>query len=275
MPKLLLIDGSSYMHRAFHALPPMTGPEGQPTNAMYGVVNMLTSTMKYPYDRLCFAMDAHGPTFRHTMVDNYKANRTKTPDDLIPQTEPLIQMVEAMGIPVLRVSGVEADDVIGTLATQAPDEVLISTGDKDFCQLVSKKVTLTNTMTKIDMGVAGVIEKYGVKPSQFADYLALMGDSIDNIAGIRGIGPKTATTLLNEWGSIKGIIKNEKKIKGALGEKLRGQGDALRLALSLSTIKTDVKLPVSVNDLKRNQRDGDMLRWLYNEYGFNKLLRTL
>jgi len=191
MAKLILIDGSSYLYRAFHALPPLTNAQGEPTGALFGVVNMLRSTLKAAPEYLAFVADAPGPTFREEMYPQYKANRPSMPDDLRAQIEPMLRIVGALGFPILRVTGVEADDVIGTLAVQAREQgidVVISTGDKDFAQLVDDRITLVNTMTNTTMGVDGVFAKFGVRPDQIVDYLTLTGDSVDNVPGVEKCG---------------------------------------------------------------------------------------
>lgn len=200
MSKLILIDGSSYLYRAFHALPPLTNAQGEPTGALFGVVNMLRSTLKARPEYVAFVSDAPGPTFRDAMYDQYKANRPPMPQDLGAQVEPMLAIVSALGFPILRVTGVEADDVIGTLAVQAHArgiEVEISTGDKDLAQLVRPGVTLVNTMTNTTMDDAGVMEKFGVRPEQIIDYLTLVGDSVDNVPGVPKCGPKTAAKWLD------------------------------------------------------------------------------
>ena len=205
MSRLVLIDGSSYLYRAFHALPPLTAPDGSPTGALFGIVNMLRATMKENPDYVAFVMDASGPTFRDELYPEYKATRSAMPDDLRAQVEPMKQIVEALGFPILCVPGVEADDVIGTLAVQAQAAgipVMISTGDKDFAQLVRPGITLTNTMTGSVLDEAGVQAKFGVRPDQIVDYLALMGDAIDNIKGVDKCGPKTAAKWLGEYGTL-------------------------------------------------------------------------
>ena len=198
MPKLVLIDGSSYLYRAFHALPPLTASDGTPTGALFGIVNMLKSSLKENAEYIAFVLDAPGPTFRDEIYPEYKANRASMPDDLRAQIEPMMQIVQALGLPLIRVSGVEADDVIGTFAVQAAADgvdVMISTGDKDFAQLVNSHIKLTNTMTNSVTNEARVMDKFGVRPDQIIDYLALMGDAVDNIKGVEKCGPKTAARL--------------------------------------------------------------------------------
>ena len=206
MPKLILIDGSSYLYRAFHALPPLTNAHGEPTGALFGVVNMLRATLKARPDYLAFVSDAPGRTFRDDLYDQYKANRPPMPDDLRAQVEPMLAIVGALGFPILRVAGVEADDVIGTLARQAEAagiEVVVSTGDKDMAQLVSPHITLVNTMTNTVMDADAVMEKFGVRPEQIVDFLALTGDTVDNVPGVPKCGPKTAAKWLAEYDSAR------------------------------------------------------------------------
>jgi DNA polymerase-1 len=278
MPKLTLIDGSSYLYRAFHALPPLSNAHGEPTGALFGVVNMLRTTLKAKPDYVAFVSDASGPTFRNVLYDQYKANRPPMPDDLRAQVEPMLKIVGALGFPILRVSGVEADDVIGTLATQAHEhgiEVLISTGDKDLAQLVRPGITLINTMTNTTMDDAAVVEKFGVKPEQIIDFLSLTGDTVDNVPGVTKCGPKTAAKWLAEYGSLDGVIANADKVGGKIGEYLREALPALPLSRQLVTIKTDVPLDFSVQQLALRERDVDALRELYTRYEFKAALKEL
>ena len=278
MSRLVLIDGSSYLYRAFHALPPLTGPDGTPTGALFGVVNMLRATLKENPDYTAFVVDASGPTFRDALYPEYKAHRPPTPPDLKAQIEPMMKIVEALGFPILRVSGVEADDVIGTLALQASAQgipVTISTGDKDFAQLVRPGITLTNTMTNSVLDEAGVIAKFGVKPVQIVDYLALMGDAVDNVPGVDKCGPKTAAKWLGEYGTLAAVMANADKISGKIGENLRAALHRLPLNEQLVTIKTDVALEVGAIDLKLRPKHVEDLKQLYARYGFNAALREL
>ncbi|MDQ3495307.1 MAG: DNA polymerase I, partial [Pseudomonadota bacterium] len=250
MPRLVLIDGSSYLYRAFHALPPLSNAEGEPTGALFGVVNMLRAHLKEQPDYIAFVADAPGPTFRDALYADYKATRAPMPDDLRAQVEPLQRLVEALGLPLLCVDGVEADDVIGTLAVQAAAEgidVTISTGDKDFAQLVRDeggvRIALVNTMSgsRLD-SEASVVDKFGVRPDRIVDLLALMGDSIDNVPGVDKCGPKTAAKWLAEYGSLDGVIDHADDIKGKVGDNLRAAVDRLPLNRELVTIRTDVAL---------------------------------
>ncbi|MEO8779891.1 MAG: DNA polymerase I [Rhodanobacter sp.] len=278
MPKLILIDGSSYLYRAFHALPPLTNAHGEPTGALFGVVNMLRATLNAKPDYLAFVSDAPGPTFRNQMYDQYKANRPPMPDDLRTQIEPMLAIVAALGFPILRVAGVEADDVIGTLTVQARElgiEVEISTGDKDMAQLVGPHVTLTNTMSHTVMDGEGVMEKFGVRPDQIVDFLTLTGDSIDNVPGVPKCGPKTAAKWLAEYDSLDGVMENADKIGGKIGEYLRAALPQLPLSRALVTIKTDVALDVGPAGLGQREADVEQLRELYARYEFKLALKEL
>ena len=276
--KLVLIDGSSYLFRAFHAMPPFTNKAGEPTGALFGIVNMLRAHIKQRPHRLAFVLDHEGPTFRHEMFEDYKANRTETPSDLALQIAPMKEIVEALGLPILCIPGVEADDVIGTLATQGRDaglEVIISTSDKDFAQLVGPQVTLVNTMTNSVLDPPAVMEKFGVRPEQIIDYLALMGDSIDNIPGVEKCGPKTAAKWLGEFGTLENVLANTAKIGGKIGENLRAAAPQLPLSKKLATICIDCALPVTLADLGMREPDLEKLRALYTRYDLNSALKEL
>lgn len=278
MPRLVLIDGSSYLYRAFHALPPLTGPDGSPTGALFGIVNMLRATLKEAPEFAAFVVDASGPTFRDEIYPEYKATRTAMPDDLRAQVEPMLQIVQALGFPMLRVSGVEADDVIGTLALQAAAEgvdVTISTGDKDFAQLVRPGVKLVNTMSGSTLDEAGVMEKFGVRPDQIIDYLALMGDTVDNIPGVDKCGPKTAAKWLAEHGNLDAVMAKAEAFGGKIGENLRAALPRLPLNRTLVTIKIDVPLEQRPTQLELRARDVAALTELYTRYGFHAALREL
>jgi DNA polymerase-1 len=278
MAKLILIDGSSYLYRAFHALPPLTNAHGEPTGALFGVVNMLRATLKAQPEYLAFVCDAPGPTFRDTLYDQYKANRPSMPDDLRAQIQPMIDIVGALGFPILCEPGVEADDVIGTIALQAEAlgvEVLISTGDKDLAQLVGPRVTLVNTMTNTTLDIAGVSEKFGVPPNRIIDFLSLTGDTVDNVPGVTKCGPKTAAKWLAEYDSLDGVMANAGKIGGKIGEYLREALPTLPLSRELVTIKTDVPLQLHSSDLILRERDIPKLREMYERYGFKAALKDL
>lgn len=279
MPRLVLIDGSSYLYRAFHALPPLTNAAGEPTGALFGVVNMLRATLKENPEYVAFVVDAPGKTFRDDLYPLYKANRAAMPDDLRAQVMPMCEIVQALGMPILRVDGVEADDVIGTLALQANAdgiEVTISTGDKDFAQLVRPGLALVNTMSGSRMDSdETVFEKFGVKPGQIVDLLALMGDAVDNVPGVEKCGPKTAAKWLAEYGTLDGVMAHAGDIKGKIGDNLRAALDRLPLNRQLVTIKTDVALDGDAQSLGMRERDVDSLRQLYQRYGFNQALKEL
>ncbi len=276
---LILVDGSSYLFRAFHALPPLTNSKGEPTGAVYGVTNMLRKLLKdYDPDYIAVVFDAKGKTFRDELFEQYKAHRPPMPEDLIGQIEPLHAIVRAMGLPCLIVDGVEADDVIGTLATRARGagiDTTISTGDKDMAQLVDKHITLINTMTGTELDTAGVREKFGVAPNQIIDYLALIGDTSDNIPGIPGVGPKTAAKWLNEYDSLDNIVAHADEIKGKVGEKLRSNLVQLPLSRQLATIKCDVSLDVEPGNLQQHEPDVEKMRTLFQQLEFKRWLAEL
>ncbi|CAM3694768.1 DNA polymerase I [Rheinheimera salexigens] len=283
---LILVDGSSYLFRAYHSPPHLTNSRGEATGAIYGVVNMLKSLLRqYKPTQMAVVFDAKGPTFRNEMYSEYKANRIAMPDDLRSQIEPLHKIIKAMGLPLICISGVEADDVIGTLAKQATAvgrDMLISTGDKDMAQLVNQHVTLINTMTNTILQPDSVVEKFGVTPEQIIDYLALMGDKSDNIPGLPGVGEKTAVALLQGMGSIDAIYQQLDKVatlsfRGAktMKAKLVEFKDQLELSLQLATIKLDVELPVTLNDLTITEVDTASLTALYQECEFNRWLKEI
>jgi DNA polymerase I len=277
--KLLLVDGSSYLYRAFHALPPLSSSKGEPTGAVLGVLNMLNKLLKDEVpQRVAVVFDASGRTFRDELFEQYKAHRTPMPDDLRSQVQPLLEAVEALGLPMLRVSGVEADDVIGTLALQGAEsgwEVLISTGDKDMAQLVGPQITLVNTMSNTRLDRAGVKAKFDVYPEQIVDYLALVGDSSDNIPGITGVGPKTAAKWLNQYRTLDALIADAAAIAGKVGENLRGELEALELSRKLATIDTRVKLEATAEGLVPGAPDLARLKQLYTRLELRALLKSL
>jgi DNA polymerase-1 len=278
-PDLVLVDGSSYLYRAFHALPPFTNSRGEPTGAVYGVLNMLAKFLKdYDPERIAVVFDASGKTFRDELYAEYKAHRPPMPNDLRSQIEPLFEAVKAMGLPILRESGVEADDVIGTLACDAAKRelsVLISTGDKDMAQLVSPRITCINTMSGTVLDRAGVKAKFDVFPEQIIDYLALVGDSSDNIPGIEKVGPKTAAKWLGKYSTLDALVADAANVEGKVGENLRAGLDTLALARKLATIRTDIQLPVTLDDLKRAPPDTEALRSLYTRLELRSLLKQL
>lgn len=276
---LILIDGSSYFYRAFHALPPLKNSKGQPTGAIYGVASMVKRLIKtYEPTHIAVIFDAKGKTFRDEWYPEYKANRAPTPDELTVQFEPLQQVLHAMGLPILCVAGVEADDVIGTLAVQACHigmSVLISTGDKDMAQLVNEQVSLINTMTDHVLDIAGVKAKFGVMPQQIIDYLSLVGDSSDNVPGVNKCGPKTAISWLGTYGSLENIIAHANNITGKIGEHLRASLAHLPLSKRLVTIKTDVPLTVLPQDLVQQPENQTQLRQLAEALEFKNWLRDM
>jgi len=279
---LILVDGSSYLYRAFHGMPNFSNSRGLPTGAVYGVVNMLRSLIQqYQPTHIGVIFDAKGKTFRDDMFTEYKANRPPMPDELRQQIEPLYQIIEALGLPLISVTGVEADDVIGTLAIQAVKaghQVLISTGDKDIAQLVNDDVTLINTMNNSLLDPQGVIDKFGVPAERIIDYLALMGDTSDNIPGIPKVGPKTAVKWLTQYGTLDEIVSHADEIKGKVGENLRANLEQLALSRELVTIKCDVKdesLTTEIDNLKPAVADTEQLKQLYSEYEFKNWLREL
>jgi len=277
--KLILVDGSSFLFRAFHAVPPLSNAQGEPTNAIYGVSNMLRKLINdygTPYFAVVF--DAPGKTFRHDLYDQYKAHRPPMPDDLRVQIAPLHDLIRSLGLPLIIEHGVEADDVLGSLAQNAARQgfhVIISTGDKDMAQLVNEHITLENTMTNTRMDIAGVEEKFGVKPEQIIDYLALMGDAVDNIPGVPKVGPKTAAKWLQEYGTLDNLVAHAGEIKGKIGDNLRESLEQLPLSRELTTIKCDVALHYSLDELKRKEPDIAALKQQLGTLGFSSWLKTL
>lgn len=276
---IILVDGSSYLYRAYHALPPLTNSNNQPTGAIKGVISMIKRILiDHPDSPLAVVFDAKGKTFRHDMYSEYKANRPPMPEDLVLQIEPIHRIISLMGIKLIMISGVEADDVIGTLAEQARQKKLdtvISTGDKDMTQLVCENVSVVNTMSGELLDEAGVKKKFGVDPDHITDYLALIGDKSDNVPGVDKVGPKTAVKWLEEYTDIEGVIKNAESIGGKVGENLRSSLDTLELAYELVTIKTDVELEVGIEDLKVQDPNADELAELYKELEFNSWLQEV
>jgi DNA polymerase-1 len=278
-PDLVLIDGSSYLYRAFHALPPLAGPHGEPTGAVYGVLNMLQKFLReYRPTRVAVVFDAPGPTFRDELFEQYKAHRPPMPDDLRVQVEPLLEAVRALGLPLLRLGGVEADDVIGTLARRAADrglQVLISTGDKDMAQLVNEHIRLVNTMSDSRYDRDAVKARFDVWPEQIIDYLALVGDASDNIPGIAKVGPKTAAKWLGQYGDLDTLVEHAAEVPGKVGENLRAGLETLALSRKLATIRCDLDLPAGIDSLVVGEADVPALRTLYTRLGLRSLLRAL
>jgi DNA polymerase-1 len=274
---LLLVDGSSYLYRAFHALPDLRNAAGEPTGAIYGVLNMLRKLLAdYKADYAACVFDARGKTFRDDLYDKYKANRAPMPDDLGSQVEPLLEAIRAWGWPLLQIDGVEADDVIGTLAREADRRgmrCVISTGDKDLAQLVSERVMLVNTMSNERLDPAGVKAKFGVSPERMLDYLTLVGDAIDNVPGVEKVGPKTAAKWVAQYGSLEEVMSHAAEISGAVGENLRKALDWLPKGRELLAVKCDVKLPVDLEELKLAPRDDERLSGLLARFGFKSWLK--
>ena len=280
---LVLVDGSSYLYRAFHAFPPLTNRDGEPTGAVYGVINMLKSLItQVSPSHIAVVFDAKGKTFRDELFEQYKSHRPPMPDDLRAQIQPLHAIIKALGIPLISIEGVEADDVIGTLAVQAARDgknVLISTGDKDMAQLVNEHIMLINTMNNTLLDREGVIEKYGIPPELIIDYLALQGDSSDNIPGVKGVGEKTALALLQGIGSLKTIYENLDQVaslsfRGAktMAPKLLAEKEMADLSYLLATIKTDVPLEVTHDELVMQPQNQDELVHLFGRYEFKRWL---
>ena len=274
---LLLVDGSSYLYRAFHALPELKSPRGEPTGAIHGVLSMLKRlSAEYGAAARACVFDARGKTFREDAYPQYKANRPSMPDDLASQIEPLKEAIAALGWPVLTISGVEADDVIATLAEQARQggwSCIISTGDKDLAQLVDERVTLVNTMSNEKLDPAGVKQKFGVTPEQIVDYLSLTGDAVDNVPGVEKVGPKTAAKWIQQFGSLDGVIAHAGEISGAVGENLRKALDWLPKGRELLTVKRDVALSVELADLGAKDADAAKLAEFFERYGMKTMLR--
>jgi DNA polymerase-1 len=274
---IILVDGSSYLYRAYHALPPLMTSNNQPTGAIKGVISMIKRILiDHPESPLAVVFDAKGKTFRHDMYSEYKANRPPMPEDLVLQIEPIHRIISLMGIKLIMVSGVEADDVIGTLAEQARQKKLntvISTGDKDMTQLVCESVSVVNTMSGELLDESGVIKKFGVDPDHITDYLALIGDKSDNVPGVDKVGPKTAVKWLQEYSDIEGVINNAESIGGKVGENLRSSIETLKLAHELVKIKIDVPLDVGIEDLQVQEPSSEELSELYKELEFNTWLQ--
>jgi DNA polymerase-1 len=279
MKTLLLVDGSSYLYRAFHAMPDLRSPTGEPTGAIQGVLNMLRRLQKdYPADYSACVFDAKGKTFRDDWYPEYKAHRPSMPDDLRAQIEPLHEAVAAYGWNILMVDGVEADDVIGTLAQQATKggaRCIVSTGDKDLTQLVNSQVQLINTMSNETLDEAGVLAKFGVPPERIVDYLTLVGDTVDNVPGVAKCGPKTAVKWLTEYGSLDNLVAHAAEVKGVVGDNLRAALEWLPQGRRLVTVKCDVELPVHFDQLAAPVQNVEKLRGLLEQFGFRSWLREL
>jgi DNA polymerase-1 len=277
--RLLLVDTPSYYYRAFHALPEFRSPSGEPTGAILGVVNMLRKLKQdFPSDYIACVFDPPGKTFRDAIYPEYKATRQAMPEELSSQIGPLRDVIAALGWPIVEVEGVEADDVIGTLAAHACDrglDTVISTGDKDLTQLVNECVTWVNTMSGDKLGPEGVKEKFGVPPERIVDYLTLVGDAVDNVPGVDKVGPKTAAKLIDQFGSLDGVIEHAGELKGVVGENLRRVTAWLPTARTLVTVKTDVALPFDFDSLLDKGPDEPKLIELFGRFGFRTLRDSL
>ena len=276
MSAIILVDGSSWLYRAFHALPRLTAPDGQPTGAILGMGNMLQKLLKeYEPEQIAVVFDPRGKTFRHELYQDYKANRPPVPPELSAQFEPLCELIDILGLPRLQIAGVEADDVIATLACRAVEqarEVLVVSGDKDLAQMVNDKVRLLDTMKDKLYDSAAIMEKYAVHPEQIVDWLALMGDTSDNVPGIPGVGAKTAAKWLASYQTLDGIVEHADEIKGKIGDKLRAHLEQLPLSRELVTVKTTVELPVGLDELKRQDINHDGFEAFARRFGFNRWL---
>jgi DNA polymerase-1 len=277
--RLILVDGSSFLFRAYHAIPPLTNAKGEPTNAVYGVSNMLRKLIAdYHSDYITVVFDAPGKSFRNDLYDQYKAHRPTMPDDLRVQIAPLHNLIRAMGLPLIIEPGVEADDVLGVLAQHAEQQgydVIISTGDKDMAQLVNEHIILENTMSNTRLDIQGVIDKFGVRPEQVIDYLALIGDTVDNIPGVPKVGPKTAAKWLEQYQTLENLMAHANEIGGKIGENLRASLEQLPLSKQLTTIKCDLDLPYTIEDLKQQPMDKAELRHQLTDLGFTSWLKML
>ncbi len=275
----VLIDGSSYLYRAYHALPALTNKQGEPTGAIYGVVNMLRKLMKEEApSHIAVIFDTKGKTFRHHLFPDYKAQRPPMPDTLVPQIAPLHAIIRAMGLPLIVMEGIEADDIIGVLTRKGREAgypVVISTGDKDMAQLVTKDIILENTMTDQKMDPQGVFDKFGVRPDQIVDYLALIGDTSDNIPGVPKVGPKTAAKWLAEYGTLDNLVAHANEITGKVGEHLRDSLGILPLSKDLVTLRCDLDIPIEIDDLTCSAPDTQTLRQLFERFQFKSWLNEL
>ena len=276
---LILVDGSSYLYRAFHAMPTLSNSRGEPTGAVYGVINMLRKLIAdHPSEHVAVVFDAPGKTFRDDLFAQYKAHRESMPEELRAQIEPLHDLIRALGIPLLCIPGVEADDVIGTLTKQATQHgmrAVISTSDKDMAQLVNEQVMLVNTMTNTYIDPQGVVDKFGVQAAQIVDYLTLIGDTSDNIPGVPSVGPKTAAKWLQSYGTLDGLVAHASEIKGKVGDSLRASLNQLPLSRQLATIDCNVTLDLRAEDLHIAVPDIEKLKTLYQRLEFKTWLSEL
>ncbi len=278
-PKLVLVDGSSYLYRAFYALPPLTNAKGEPTGAIYGFIRMIAKLMnELNPEYIAVAFDLPGETFRHKEYKEYKATRKETPEDLVKQIPKLKELIKLWEIPIIEIPGYEADDIIATLAKKGKEkgfEVIIVTPDKDMMQLVEDDVYILNPVTDVIYNREKVKEKYGIYPEQFVDYLSMVGDTVDNIIGVHGVGPKTASKLLNEYGTLENILKNIDKLTPKLQEAFKEAMDRLDENRFLVTLKKDVPLDLDIEDLKKGKADLLKLKEEFKELGFKTLLSEM
>ncbi len=277
--KLVLVDGSSYLYRAFYALPPLKSPKGEPTGAIYGFLRMLSSLMKdLSPEYIAVVFDLPGKTFRHEKYHGYKANRKETPDELKSQIPKIKELIKLWGIKIIEIPGYEADDIIATLAKKGKNEgfeVIVVTPDKDMMQLVEENIKILNPVNGEIFDREKVKEKYGIYPEQFVDYLAMVGDTVDNIIGVKGVGPKTASKLLNEFGSLEKILQNIDLLKPKLKEAFEEARERLKENVFLVSLKTDIPIEINVKDLKKGKADLQKLKEEFEELGFKSLLKEI
>ncbi len=277
--RLVLVDGSSYLYRAFYALPPLKSPKGEPTGAIYGFLRMISSLMgDLSPEYIAVVFDLPGKTFRHEKYQEYKANRKETPDDLKVQIPKIKELIRLWGIKIIEVPGYEADDIIATLARKGKEkgfEVIIVTPDKDMMQLVEENIKILNPVSGEIFDVEKVKKKYGVYPEKFVEYLAMIGDTVDNIIGVRGVGPKTASKLLNQYGSIENILKNIDQLKPKLQEAFKEAQERLQKNVFLVKLKSDIPLEIDVEDLKKEKADLQKLKEAFEELGFKSLIKEI
>ena len=277
--KLVLVDGSSYLYRAFYALPPLKSPKGEPTGAIYGFLRMLSSLMKdLSPEYIAVVFDLPGKTFRHEKYHGYKANRKETPDELKSQIPKIKELIKLWGIKIIEIPGYEADDIIATLAKKGKNEgfeVIVVTPDKDMMQLVEENIKILNPVNGEIFDREKVKEKYGIYPEQFVDYLAMVGDTVDNIIGVKGVGPKTASKLLNEFGSLEKILQNIDLLKPKLKEAFEEARERLKENVFLVSLKTDIPIDINVKYLKKGKADLQKLKEEFEELGFKSLLKEI
>ncbi len=277
--RIVLVDGSSYLYRAYYALPPLKSPKGEPTGAIYGFLRMISSLMKdLSPEYIAVVFDLPGKTFRHEKYQEYKANRKETPDDLKVQIPKIKELIKLWGIKILEIPGYEADDIIATLAKKGKEkgfEVVIVTPDKDMMQLVEEGIKILNPVNGEIFDREKVKEKYGIYPEQFVDYLAMIGDTVDNIIGVKGVGPKTAAKLLNEYGNLENILKNIDKLKPKLQEAFNEAKERLKENIFLIKLKSDIPLDIDIEDLKKEKADLQALKEEFEELGFKSLLKEI